>query len=218
MSRLTRAIAAAPWALALGALSCGGTHPGHEDGGLCPALVVTPVPDGGICPEALVTAAPNDNHNHIPIGTPITYPSNPPAGGDHWPAWAVWGVHDTAVPVEYLVHNEEHGGIILFYNLALCAGGCPDLVAQLTAVINSQSQDPLCTQQAPADPDAGIVGVTTRMVLSPDPDLCVPWAAAAWGWTYQAPTSCVDPPALQLFINAHYDQASEHLCVQGQFN
>lgn len=153
---------------------------------------------------------PNDQHQHIDIGTPIVYPSNPPAGGPHWPVWAVWGVHANAVPVEYLVHNEEHGGVILFYNLAKCSDGCPHLVADLTAFIAAQPQDPVCTDQAP--------GVLTRMVLTPDPDLDVVWAAAAWGWAYKSSTSCVDTAALQEFADAHYAQASEDICYQGAFN
>jgi hypothetical protein len=154
----------------------------------------------------------------LPIGTQINYPSNPPAGGPHWPVWAVWGVHDTAVPLEYLVHNEEHGGVILFYNLAKCTPGCPGLPAQLADFIAAQPQDPVCTRDAPPDPDAGVSGVVTRMVLSPDPDLDVPWAAASWGWTFKASTACIDVGALQAFKDAHYAQGSEDICYQGLFN
>jgi hypothetical protein len=188
--------------------------PSQGDGGDCQLASY----DGGTCPPALVCAEPNDDHRHLDIGTPIEYPSNPPAGGAHWPVWAVWGVHATPVPVEYLVHNEEHGGVILFYNLANCDGGCPNLVADLTSFIDAQPQDPVCTRDAPADPDAGVAGVTTRMVLSADPDLDVPWAAAAWGWAYKASTSCVDAVALQSFKDAHYAQGSEDICYQGLFN
>jgi hypothetical protein len=180
----------------LGGLGCGQTS-FPEDGSS----------DAGVCPEGIVANMPNDQHQHLPIGTPITYPSNPPAGGPHWPVWARWGVHDTPVPLEYLVHNEEHGGIILFYN---CPDGCPDLVTQLTAVLNSQPQDPLCTLEG--------TGVQTRMVLTPDPLLDVPWAAAAWGWTYKELSTCVDTASLQAFINSHYDQGSEKLCWQGGFD
>src|SRR5262249_20836671 len=120
---------------------CGGTNgstTGGGDGGVCEPAAA---PDGGSsCPATMVCSEPNDDHRHLDIGTPIDYPSNPPAGGAHWPIWAVWGVHANAVPLEYLVHNEEHGGVILFYNLAKCGGGCPNLVTELSAFMGAQPQ------------------------------------------------------------------------------
>ena len=157
----------------------------------------------------MVAAAPSDDHTHEPVGTPITYPSNPPAGGPHWPVWATWQVHSDTVPLEYLVHNEEHGGVVIFYNLARCTDGCPNLVSQLSNFVESQSQDPLCTSE--------MSGVLSRMVMSPDPDLDVIWAAAAWGWTYKVSSSCVDTVSLQSFRDAHYAHSSENECAQGGY-
>jgi hypothetical protein len=42
------------------------------------------------------------------------------------------------------------------------------------------------------------------MLMTSDPDLDVPVAAAAWGWTYKEADPCVDVASLQAFITAHY--------------
>jgi hypothetical protein len=57
-------------------------------------------------------------------------------------------------------------------------------------------------------------GVRVRTVLTPDPLLDVPVAAAAWGWVYRA--ECVDLPTLRDFVRAHYGQGPEGLCNNGQ--
>ncbi|MHB1845035.1 MAG: DUF3105 domain-containing protein [Deltaproteobacteria bacterium] len=162
--------------------------------------------DAGACPAATVTEVPVPGAAHEPIGTVIQYDSNPPAGGDHYPVWAVWGVHSDAVPAEYFVHNEEHGGVVLLYH---CDAGCPDVVSALTALAQSQPPDPLCESQG--------TGVISRMLVLPDPSLDVPVAAAAWGWTYKEPAPCVDPGSLQAFIDAHYGNGPEQFCAQGSY-
>lgn len=162
-----------------------------------------PSSDGGCEPAALGTA-PDAGHAHLPIGTSIDYATNPPAGGDHYPAWAVWGEHQSPVPAPYFVHNEEHGGIVLLYN---CPHGCAEVIASLRAILNAQPPDPLCQQQ----------GVSSRLLLTPDPDLDVPVAAASWGFTYKEPSLCVDVPSLAAFLSAHYGQGPESLCDQGQY-
>lgn len=53
--------------------------------------------------------------NHVPVGTKVTYNSNPPTSGDHWPKPAEWGFYENPLPDERLVHNLEHGGIWISY-------------------------------------------------------------------------------------------------------
>ena len=52
---------------------------------------------------------------HVPIGTKVTYNSNPPTSGNHWPQPENWGFYSTPLPDEQLVHNLEHGGIWISY-------------------------------------------------------------------------------------------------------
>jgi len=137
---------------------------------------------------------------HVPIGTDITWSSNPPSSGPHYPIWAAYQAYASPVPRGYYVHDLEHGAVVLLYN---CPSGCPDVVAALQAVSDAIPDDPLCAGE----------GVRVRTVITPDPLLDVPVAAAAWGWTYKA--QCADVPTLTSFALANYGNGPEVLCANG---
>ena len=73
-------------------------------------------------------------NEHAPSGARVDYPSYPPTSGTHWPWWASWGMHPVPVPEEVLVHNLEHGGVVLLYR---CETPCPDVVRELTATFEA---------------------------------------------------------------------------------
>lgn len=53
-------------------------------------------------------------------------------------------------------------------------------------------------------------------MITPDPLLDTPVAAAAWGATFTA--QCLDAPARQLledFVRTHYNRAPEDVCAGG---
>src|SRR5262249_26374535 len=105
----------------------------------------------------------------------------------------------------YLVHNLEHGAVVVSYRCD--DAGCADTVSTLQQILGAQPNDPLCN---PAD------GVRARLILAPDPGLDVPVAAAAWTWTYRA--TCADSGSLNAFIAAHYGQGREATCQQGSYD
>jgi Protein of unknown function (DUF3105) len=41
--------------------------------------------------------------------------TTPPSNGQHYPVWAVWDFYTQAVNPRQVVHNEEHGGVILWW-------------------------------------------------------------------------------------------------------
>jgi hypothetical protein len=41
--------------------------------------------------------------------------TDPPSNGQHYPLWAVWGFYTSPVNPRMVVHNEEHGGVILWW-------------------------------------------------------------------------------------------------------
>ena len=55
--------------------------------------------------------------NHVNEGVPVTYNSLPPTSGDHWAKWSRCGFFPLPIPDERLVHNLEHGNIIVSFNL-----------------------------------------------------------------------------------------------------
>ena len=55
----------------------------------------------------------------LQIGEVLTggYNTVPPTSGPHWDAWSDCGFYNYPLPDELLVHNLEHGNIIVSYNL-----------------------------------------------------------------------------------------------------
>lgn len=77
----------------------------------------------------------DQGREHLAAGqTYDFYSSDPPTSGPHAPAPIGWGVYDTSIPKETLIHNLEHGGSLILYN---CPGGCPDLIRQLESTAES---------------------------------------------------------------------------------
>ena len=58
----------------------------------------------------------NKGTDHLPAGAPDPkYNSNPPTSGPHLGSTAPWGAQDETVDKKLLVHNLEHGGVIIHY-------------------------------------------------------------------------------------------------------
>lgn len=57
-----------------------------------------------------------EGKEHLHEGTPISYHTNPPTSGDHWPRPVALGIYDFPLPDEQIVHNLEHGAIWISYN------------------------------------------------------------------------------------------------------
>ena len=59
---------------------------------------------------------PDEGIDHVPEGTPITYGTDPPTSGTHYPVAQPGGHYTREILPGYLVHTMEHGGIIIYYN------------------------------------------------------------------------------------------------------
>jgi hypothetical protein len=148
----------------------------------------------------LVEEHPIEGAMHVAICSPVTYGTNPPSSGNHYPIWADFGTYDMPVPRGFYVHDLEHGAVVFTYN---CPSGCDDQVAAAQALLDAH-QDPLCTTPPPR----------ARIVMTPDPLLDVTFAASAWGWTLRA--DCFDPVAFGAFLEGHFGQGPEALCIAGE--
>jgi hypothetical protein len=78
--------------------------------------------DGNLPTTALAAAgcrletAPSQGREHVtslPVG--FHYNTFPPTSGPHAPTPAIWGAYASPVPELALVHNLEHGGIVVQY-------------------------------------------------------------------------------------------------------
>ena len=69
--------------------------------------------------EGVGTQFPVLGSTHISEGSSAVYNSTPPTSGEHWPTPARCGFYDGGLPDERVVHNLEHGNIVISYNLPL---------------------------------------------------------------------------------------------------
>jgi hypothetical protein len=171
-------------------LACSAPVDSHGSGGADVA--------GGAC-NVVPKAVTGLSALHVAVCSPLDYPDNPPAGGNHYPVWAAFQSYSFAVPRGFWVHDLEHGAVVYSYN---CADGCPDEVAAVQAMIDALPSDPLCD----GDP-------VRRVVMTPDPLLDVRWGASAWGYTLRA--DCVDHDRFEQFYLNHFGSGPEKLCAQG---
>ncbi|MCW5893395.1 MAG: DUF3105 domain-containing protein [bacterium] len=176
------------------------------DGAACDGAVVcvgcgcgAPVTTTTLPPAAscVTSAVPIAGFTHVPVGSAITYPNDPPSSGNHYPIWARWGVYTQAVPRGYWVHNLEHGGVVVLHRPDVGAAS----VGALHAAFDAVPLDPACTHR--------------RTLLTPDPLMTPAVAVVSWGW--QMLCDGVDQQAIVAFAGAHRGNGREDLCAQGGY-
>ncbi len=65
-------------------------------------------------PKDAATKANYHDDFPTPAATPH-WSTFPPSGGGHYRLWATWGFHRKPVNPAMVVHNEEHGGVIIWW-------------------------------------------------------------------------------------------------------
>ena len=71
--------------------------------------------------EGLGIQVDMEGDTHVDEGTNVDYQTSPPASGDHWRTPAPCGFYEEGLPDERVVHNMEHGNIVVNYNLPLAS-------------------------------------------------------------------------------------------------
>lgn len=123
---------------------------------------------------------------HVPSGTQTTYNSNPPTSGPHEEATiAPWGVLSTPQDDVALIHNLEHGGIVLHYKPDLDAGQRQQLI----------------------DLADTLRRIDRKVVLAPREANDAPITATAWGRILKLDT--FDGAQIQVFFEANRNRAPE---------
>lgn len=98
----------------------------------------------------------------------ISYPMNPPVGGDHNPAWINCGVYTVTLPSELAVHSMEHGAVWITYLPALPADQI-ELLKTITKASNYRLLNPNSEQDSPVIATAW--GVQLKLQTADDPRL-----------------------------------------------
>ena len=136
------------------------------------------------------TPQPDDGRGHVPACQPGNYSSVPATSGCHQPTPAEWGVYEEPADQTQLIHNLEHGGIVIWYQRDHLRA---DQLAELADFVDTQLRGP-----------------RYKIILSPwgGTDLDHhPIAVTAWRQLLYLDT--VDLAAIGDFIDANYGKAPE---------
>ncbi|MBI2638850.1 DUF3105 domain-containing protein [Candidatus Peregrinibacteria bacterium] len=124
--------------------------------------------------------------DHLTAGeTPPTYTSNPPTSGKHSSQTEEWGISSTPLAVEKLVHNLEHGGIVIYYNCEKC----DDLVVKLKDLTNS------------------LAAKDRKVILTPNKNIDAKIALSSWG--YYDKMNELDEARIWKFFDDHINKGPE---------
>ncbi len=146
-----------------------------------PPTVVASTTQGQCAP---VQDFPNQGGTHISPGEAHPpYNSNPPTSGWHWANPQDWGIYTTPQVEEQVVHNLEHGGIVIQYRDLPAAD-----LQRLTSLVQHDR---------------------IHMILAPYPDLPAGANVALTAWTHLQLCNGVDENAINRFITAFRDKGPE---------
>jgi hypothetical protein len=144
----------------------------------------------GACTAGSTWHSANTNHTHILVGKNASDWEPFPASGNHWGAWAEWN-RDYTKPIKrgFLIHNLEHGGIVLSYNCSspTASADCRAAHAALLQLKESFGE--------------------TRVVVTPDPTQPTRYGIRAWRWAYTS--DCVDETKMLTFMDQHFRHGRE---------
>lgn len=160
---------------------------------------------GGGAQEALAAAGctreqfPSQGRNHVQeLPDDYEYNSTPATSGSHQSqplAPAIWGTYDDPVPQEKVVHNLEHGGVIVQYG--------PEVPAATVArILDWYREDPNGLVVAPLSPE----------VVEAEPTLSNRIALTAW--TYLQTCQRFDDEAFSSFVDLHRGDGPEAFPVE----
>jgi hypothetical protein len=112
---------------------------------------------------------PIQGADHIEVGQPHEpYNSDPPTSGPHYAVPAEAGFYDEAPPDEQLVHDLEHGYVIIWYNCsALASNECDHLKSQIENVMQAAGTSAITN--------------TPKLIAVPRPTMDTQLALTSWG-------------------------------------
>ncbi|MEO7295976.1 MAG: DUF3105 domain-containing protein [Candidatus Limnocylindria bacterium] len=110
-------------------------------------IIVLVLVTGGAPDQSVGSTQPDDGQVHVDAGTtcrsaeapcgPDPYSSLPATSGPHWDpsGLAAWGAYSTPQNESQLIHNLEHGGIVIWYDPATLDDA---QVSELTSYVEGQ--------------------------------------------------------------------------------
>jgi hypothetical protein len=135
---------------------------------------------------------PSGNAQHIAEGASHDpYSTNPPTSGPHYANWTDAGIKDSQLPDEVVVHNLEHGYIVINYRPDLP----PEQVEELKRIFNSLPNSPMFNK--------------VKAVMMPRAQNEHAISLTAWG--YLLHMNAPSETKIKQFYEAHVDQGPEQV-------
>lgn len=135
----------------------------------------------------------DEGATHLPVGSPLSYRSRPPASGPHYEAQAAgYQFYEREVDPGYWVHSLEHGAVALLYHPEKCDAAC---IAELRDVYSG----------VPAESRYR----SRKMLVTPYPGMDRKIAVVAWRWVDEMDE--IDRDRIIAFYREHVNQGPENV-------
>lgn len=132
------------------------------------------------------------DRNHVPESEKPAYNSNPPTSGSHYEKTEEWGISDKPLTMERLVHNLEHGGIVIYYKCdAKADKSCEEFIANLKEITQS------------------LMKKDRKVVLTPNDKIDAKIVVTAWGWLDKM--EVFDEDRIRGFFSDHINRGPERV-------
>ena len=99
---------------------------------------------------------PDQGRQHVALDAPFLYNSNPPTSGPHVAIPAEWGVYPVEVHDQILIHNLEHGGILIAYRPGINS----EVIAKLEGIAKEFGRKVIMAPRASNDADIALAAWT----------------------------------------------------------
>jgi hypothetical protein len=119
------------------------------------------------CEEETLGDQGAEHHETVPEG--FEYNSFPPTSGPHHQQWAIWNIYTEPIDQLHLIHNLEHGGIVVQYGSAISE-------AEVQEIADWYSADPDAVLVAPLPELGDEVALTAWTHLL----TCTGFGESAW--------------------------------------
>jgi hypothetical protein len=163
-------------------------------GAVLGAIILAPIVmglfEGDDTPEVLadfIDEMPDEGRDHVADGTEVEYESEPPTSGPHYASWAPPQIYRDVVADELLVHNLEHGHIVIFYDPSLLTD---QSAAKISELVNEYD------------------GQWDAVLAVPRPDMGNELTLTAW--TYKAELDAFDEEVIDAFVDTYRGRGPEN--------
>lgn len=144
---------------------------------------------------------------HVPIGTEVHYPTNPPTHGPHYGDWVRAGVYSDPKDDRNMVHSLEHGYVIMHYKCNLVTSGKSQESSGSATPSGKLDIQAECDQRkSQLEAIYGKKG-KRKLIVVPRPNLDTNFAMTAW--TYLEKFNDFDTKRIEAFIDAHFENGPE---------